>query len=145
MPGLPFREYLGFETGNKFSTISLEEARIIRRLFTDLDTTSDLQKPDKILLDNTNLLHTLSQRIPETGTVRETFFCNQLAGSGHIVEYGGLKTEDFRIDKKYIIEVGGQDKGFSQIKNEETGYVAADDIDSAVFRKIPLWAFGFLY
>ena len=63
--------YLGFETGNKFSTISLEEARIIRRLFTDLDTTSDLQKPDKILLDNTNLLHTLSQRIPETGTVRE--------------------------------------------------------------------------
>lgn len=124
---------------------SLEEARIIRRLFSDLSTTSDLQKPDKIFMDNTNLLYALSQSRPETGTVRETFFCSQLAGAGHSIEYGGLKSGDFKIDKKYIIEVGGRDKGFSQVKNEENGYVAADDIDSAVFRKIPLWAFGFLY
>ncbi|MBQ6045390.1 MAG: hypothetical protein IJL42_07710, partial [Bacteroidales bacterium] len=27
----------------------------------------------------------------------------------------------------------------------KNGYIAADDIDSAVFKKIPLWAFGFLY
>ena len=123
----------------------LEEAKLIRRLFAGLNATSDLQKPDKILMDNPNLLSALSPDTPLKGTVRETFFCNQLSGAGHSMEYGGLKTGDFRIDGKYVIEVGGQDKGFSQIKNEENGYVAADDIDSAVFRKIPLWAFGFLY
>ena len=124
---------------------NLEEAKIIRRLFTDLNSTGDLQKPDKILLDNSNLLHILSLETPEKGTVRETFFCNQLASAGHVVEYGGMKTGDFRIDRKYIIEVGGRDKDFSQIKDAENGYIAADDIDSGLFRKIPLWAFGFLY
>ena len=124
---------------------NLEEAKIIRRLFTDLSTTSDLQKPDKILLDNSNLLYILSLETPEKGTVRESFFCNQLASAGHVVEYGGMKSGDFRIDRKYIIEVGGRDKDFSQIKDAENGYIAADDIDSGIFRKIPLWAFGFLY
>jgi len=60
------------------------------------------------------------------------------------VEYAGYRSGDFRIDNKYVIEVGGADKGFSQVK-EEDGYVAADDIDSAFLKKIPLWAFGFLY
>lgn len=124
---------------------NLEEAALIRRLFAKIDSITDLQKPDKILLDNSNILYTLSDSNPEIGTVRETFFCNQLCAAGHIVEYGGLKTGDFRIDKEIVIEVGGSDKGFKQIQNEEYGYVAADDIDNAIFRKIPLWAFGFLY
>lgn len=123
----------------------LEEAALIRRLFACLDKIGDLQKPDKILFDNTNLLYTLSSTQPEIGTVRETFFCNQLAAAGHKVEYGGIKTGDFRIDNDIIVEVGGKDKDFSQIKDEQNAYVAADDIDSAIFRKIPLWAFGMLY
>ena len=124
---------------------NLEEAALIRRLFTKIDTITDLQKPDKILLDNSNILYALSDVKPEIGTVRETFFANQLHSAGHLIEYGGLKTGDFRIDKNIIIEVGGQDKGFKQIQNEEQAYVTADDIDTAFFRKIPLWAFGFLY
>ena len=129
---------------------NLEEAALIRRLFTDIDSVSDLQKPDKILLDNSNLLYTISDRLPEVGTVRETFFCNQLASAGHRVEYGGLKSGDFRIDGEVVVEVGGRDKGFSQVKNETRAYVAADDIDSATSLsstsgKIPLWASGFLY
>ena len=124
---------------------NLEEAALIQRLFIDIDSVSDLQKPDKILLDNSNLLHTISDRAPEIGTVRETFFCNQLTSAGHRVEYGGLKTGDFRIDSDIVVEVGGREKGFSQLKDESRGYVAADDIDSATLRKIPLWAFGFLY
>ena len=123
----------------------LEDACLIRRLFSNLLSTRDLQKPDKILLDNPNLLYTLCPTTPEIGTVRETFFCNQLASAGHVVEYGGMKTADFRIDDKYVIEVGGKDKGYSQIDKTENGYIAADGIDSAVFRKIPLWSFGFLY
>ncbi len=124
---------------------NLEEAALIQRLFTDVDSISDLQKPDKILLDNSNLLYTLADTAPEIGTVRETFFCNQLVAAGHKVEYGGLKSSDFRIDNNVIVEVGGKDKGFRQISDEENAYVAADDIDSATTHKIPLWAFGFLY
>ena len=123
----------------------LEEAKLIRRLFTDLESTGDFQKPDKILLDNPNLIYTLSAVHPEIGTVRESYFCNQLAGAGHKVEYGGLKTGDFRIDGNPVIDVGGPDQDFRQMKGEPEGYVAADGIESAVFRKIPLWAFGFLY
>lgn len=123
----------------------LDEACLIRRLFTDLKRVTDLQKPDKIYLDNTNLLFTLSTDKPETGTVRETFFANQLASAGHEVEYAGYKKGDFRIDGDIVVEVGGEDKGFDQIAGQENGYVAADGIESAYSKKIPLWAFGFLY
>ena len=123
----------------------LDEARLIRRLFTDLKNVTDLQKPDKMYLDNTNLLYTLSQETPEIGTARETFFANQLASAGHVVEYAGFKNGDFRMDGDIVVEVGGQDKGFSQLARQENAYVAADGIESAYMRKIPLWAFGFLY
>lgn len=48
---------------------NMEEAKLICRLFQNLDTISDLQKPDKILLDNPNLLYILSDKGPEIGTV----------------------------------------------------------------------------
>ena len=124
---------------------NMEEAKLICRLFQNLDTISDLQKPDKILLDNPNLLYVLSDDGPEIGTVRESFFCNQLISAGHRVEYGGLKSGDFKVDGNIIVEVGGADKGYDQIRNENSAYIAADDIDSSFFRKIPLWAFGCLY
>ena len=104
-----------------------------------------MQKPDKIYLDNTNLLYALSLEKPEIGTVRETFLANQLASTGHVVEYAGYKKGDFHIDSNIVIEVGGQDKGFSQIAGQENAYIAADGIESAYMGKIPLWAFGFLY
>ncbi len=122
-----------------------EEAKLIRRLFTDLKSVSDLQKPDKILIDNTNLLYCICPATPEIGTVRETFIANQLASAGHSVEYAGYKSGDFRVDRDVVIEVGGADKGFRQLKGQENSFVAADDIESATIRKIPLWAFGFLY
>lgn len=124
---------------------NLEESSLIHRLYTNLETICDLQKPDKILLDNSNLLYVLSDSTPEIGTVRETFFCNQLVAAGHKVEYGGLRNGDFRIDGDVVVEVGGKEKGFMQLGNAENAYVAADDIDSATTHKIPLWAFGFLY
>ena len=123
----------------------MEEAMLIRRLFTDLKSVTDLQKPDKMYLDNTNLLYALCPQKPEIGTVRETFIANQLASAGHTVEYAGYKKGDFRIDGDIVIEVGGADKGFSQIAGAEHAIVASDGIESASLGKIPLWAFGFLY
>ena len=125
----------------------LDEACLTRNLFSEVDKITDLQKPDKLLLDNTNLIYALCATAPEIGTVRETFFCNQLASAGHLVEYGGIKTGDFRIDKNRIIEVGGAGKDFSQINDEDiaNAALAIDNIDIASSKKIPLWAFGFLY
>ena len=125
----------------------LDEACLTRNLFSEVDKITDLQKPDKLLLDNTNLIYAYSTKVPEIGTVRETFFCNQLASAGHLVEYGGIKTGDFRIDKNLVIEVGGVGKDFSQISDDDIdkSALAIDNIDIASGKKIPLWAFGFLY
>lgn len=125
----------------------LDEAKLTRYLFSEVDKITDLQKPDKLLLDNTNLIYAYSMKAPEIGTLRETFFCNQLAAAGHLVEYSGIKTGDFRIDKTQVIEVGGAGKDFSQISDEDIDHaaLAVDNIDIASSKKIPLWAFGFLY
>ena len=83
---------------------NLEEANLIRRVFTNLMTVTDLQKPDKIYLDNTNLLYTLSLEKPEIGTVRETFLANQLASAGHQVEYAGYKKGYFTlVGRLYVV------------------------------------------
>ena len=63
----------------------------------------------------------------------------------NIEEYAGYKRGDFRIDNDKVIEVGGAEKGYGQLVGQEHSFVAADDIESAYLRKIPLWAFGFLY
>lgn len=125
----------------------LNEAKLTRSLFMEIDKVTDLQKPDKILFDNTNIIYALNIQKPETGTLRETFFCNQLASAGHTVEYGEDKTGDFRIDKKTVIEVGGKSKDYSQISDEDiaNAALAVDDTEHASGKKIPLWAFGFLY
>jgi len=125
----------------------LDEAKLIRCLYTELDKITDLQKPEKILMDNTNLLYTFSMKEPEIGTVRETFFCNQLSSAGHVVEYGGMKTGDFRIDGQNVIEVGGAGKDYSQIDDDDirNAALAVDNIEIANGKRIPLWAFGFLY
>ena len=52
---------------------------------------------------------------------------------------------DFKVDGKYTFEVGGADKGFSQIAGVKESYVLADDIESPSGRKIPLWMLGFIY
>lgn len=125
----------------------LAEAKLTRNIYTKQDTITDLQKPDKLMLDNPNQIYSLSSKEPEIGTVRECFFCNQLSSAGHKVEYGGLKTGDYRIDGEIIIEVGGASKGTSQISEEDMdkAALAVDNIDMAIGKKIPLWAFGFLY
>jgi len=76
--------------------------------------------------------------------VRETFFCNQLHSAEHRVEYGGIKTGDFRIDHNLIVEVGGPDKSYKQVQGETNAFLAVDGIDSATVRRIPLWLSVFI-
>lgn len=121
----------------------LDRARLIRLLYSDLDSLKKLQKPDKIYLENTNLLYTLSLKEVNKGTLREVFMANQLAYA-HRLEYC-TRSADYTVDGKYTIEVGGKNKDGKQIALQENAFIAADNMEYAAGNKIPLWAFGFLY
>ena len=100
-----------------------------------------INKPAKIYLNNTNLLFAYCQEC-ETGTLRETFFANQLSVKNRL---NIAKNGDFLVDGMHIFEIGGRDKGFKQIKDIPNSYVVADDIKVGKGNKIPLYLFGFLY
>jgi len=55
------------------------------------------------------------------------------------------KKGDFLVDGKYLFEIGGKNKSYSQIEDLPDSYIAADDIEIGFGNKIPLWLFGFLY
>ncbi|MCF8389030.1 MAG: AAA family ATPase, partial [Bacteroidales bacterium] len=120
----------------------LEKARIVKWLGKDTFGINYLNKPEKLFLDNTNLMYALSDGNPNIGSIREVFFINQLAVK-HSVNYPSKA--DFLIDKKYLFEVGGKNKTSKQIAGLENAYIAADEIEHTFKNIIPLWMFGFLY
>ena len=97
--------------------------------------------PAKIYLNNTNLLHAYCQN-SKIGTIRETFFANQVSQKSLL---NISKQGDFTIDEKYIVEIGGKNKSFKQIKDLPNSFVVADEIIQGKGNKIPLWLFGFVY
>ena len=121
----------------------LDKAKLINMLFAEAKTIKKLQKPDKIYIENANMLYALAEGNVEIGTARETFCINQLRVH-HNVEYS-KKQGDFRVDGKYTFEIGGQSKGFGQVAGVSDSYVLADDIETPFGRKLPLWIIGFLY
>lgn len=121
----------------------LDKAKLINMLFAEAKTIKKLQKPDKIYIENPNMLYALAESNVEIGTARETFCINQLRVH-HNVEYS-KKQGDFRVDGKYTFEIGGQSKGFGQVAGVSDSYVLADDIETPFGHKLPLWTIGFLY
>ena len=101
----------------------------------------DLSKPEKIYVDNANLMRALVPRA-DVGVERETFFANQLR-KDHVVAYTG--TGDFVVDGKWTFEIGGRKKGFAQIADLPDSYVVSDGVSVGRGNRIPLWLFGFLY
>lgn len=120
----------------------LQESGITRNLYKESSGISKLQKPEKIFLENTNLAYAFAVESANKGNVRETFFANQ-TGFGHLLTYP--EKGDFLVDGKYLIEIGGKQKGNKQVKGIENSFVVADDIEYGHENKIPLWLFGFLY
>jgi predicted AAA+ superfamily ATPase len=120
----------------------LAEIGLTINLYKEAKGNSKLQKPSKIYLENTNLMYILSPYNANVGSVRETFFANQL-GNKHYLSYH--ETADFFVDETYSFEVGGKDKSGTQIKNLKNAFIVSDDIEYGHLNKIPLWLFGFLY
>ncbi len=120
----------------------LQRAGLIRLLDSEGKGMSRMTKPEKVFLDNTNILYSLCDSNVNNGTIRETFFVNQTSAV-HSVAVS--KQGDFLLDGKFTFEVGGKGKSFKQIKDIENSYIAMADIETGFGNKIPLWLFGFLY
>jgi len=148
VPFKPNISALSVKTGIHRNTLvqylqHLERARLVNLLHPAGISISMLQKPDKIYLENTNLQYALAPSNVNRGTLRETFFLNQLLNAGHSA--GAPAEGDFRIDEEFTVEVGGKDKSSGQLFNRKNSFVVSDDIEIGVLNKIPLWMFGFLY
>ena len=120
----------------------LERAGLLALVPSGKDSLKNLSRPEKIFCANPNLMHALVSRADE-GTIRETFFVNQLRAAGHAVVCADRG--DFTVDGRYRVEVGGRKKGFAQIKDIPESFVAADDLEAGFGNRIPLWLFGFLH
>jgi len=117
----------------------LEDAGLIKMLLKSSKGLGSIEKPEKIYLDNSNLLFTSNADI---GTIRETFFMNQVTKDHEVLapKYG-----DFLINGKFTFEIGGKNKSYKQIKEIENSFIASDEIERGFGNRIPLWLFGFLY
>jgi uncharacterized protein len=120
----------------------LMEAQVINLLYADSRGIGRLTKPDKIYLQNPNLMVALAGESADAGNLRETFFYNQLAVN-HTVNYS--KKADFVVDNQYTFEVGWRNKTQKQIAGIENSFLAIDGIETGYQNEIPLWLFGFLY
>lgn len=120
----------------------LEQAKLISLLQPAGKSTSVLQKPEKIYLNNTNLLYALAEQQVDKGNLRETFFLSQLNAVSKIAM---PKQGDFFVDNKYTFEVGGKDKSKRQITGVKNAWVVKDDLEFPVGNELPLWMFGFIY
>jgi len=118
----------------------LQKAKILRLIRSSSKKDAILTKPEKIYLNNPNL-HFAYCNNREMGTLREVFFASMLEGYNVFIPKKG----DFLIEDKYIVEVGGKNKPFKQIKDIDNSFVVADNIEIGSGNKIPLWLFGFLY
>lgn len=121
----------------------LGDAKVLNLLYSDKKKIGKLTKPDKVYMENPNILYALAPAKVEIGTLRETFAINSLSES-HNVEYGKAQG-DFKVDGKYTFEIGGRSKDYSQIAGVKDSYIFADDWDMPDGAKLPLWMLGFLY
>ncbi len=128
----------------------LERAGLVNELYKDNSGIGVLTKPEKLYLNNTNLMYALAKENINFGNVRETFFLNQFKG---LYEINLSEQADFIIDKTYTFEIGGKNKSDivslpnykKQISAIKNSFIAKDSIEIGVGNIIPVWLFGFLY
>lgn len=128
----------------------LQDARLLNLVRSPGRGYEVLTKPEKIFLENGNLMHAIAEDV-NPGTLRELFFVNQMRNAqGLHPRWSETAIElsrqgDFIVQGKYTFEIGGRTKGFGQIDGVENAFVVADDIEVGFKNKIPLWLFGFMY
>ena len=147
VPFKPIIKELGEKTQIHRNSINaylhyLEQAKIISLLYPAGKSTANLQKPEKILLQNTTLLFALAKENANSGSVRETFF-HSMVSPMHQLE--APKKGDFFVASEYTFEIGGSAKKKQQIKSTPNSWIVKDGIETGTKEILPLWVFGFLY
>ena len=120
----------------------LEKAGLINGLFKATKGIGLLTKPEKIYLNNTNLMYALAKENINIGNLRETFFVNQFK---ELHQINLAEKGDFLINEKYTFEVGGKNKTQLQIRDLADAYLAKDNIEIGAGNTIPVWLFGLMY
>lgn len=116
----------------------LSNARIINMVYSDgIDLT---RKPERIYMQNPNLLNAIAPNTPNKQAVYETFFLNQLNRDYYI---GCNKNMgEFVISNEITIKIGQ----LKRLKNAtDKIYVALEADEVGYDNRIPLWLFGFIY
>ncbi len=146
VPFKPNMNAISERTGISLNTMKnylklLNDAQLLQLLYVEDKGINSLGKPEKIFLNNPNLMYNLGNDT-DKGNVRETFFLNQVQ---HKYAVFASKTVDFKVDGRYEFELGGRNKKQKQIKELQNAFLVKDDIEIGTEQNIPLWLFGFLY
>lgn len=117
------------------------EGSILRALHDPSTQPKSAAKPEKLLFDNPSVMQALGA-FNHIGTIRESFVASMLCNVGKVYS---AKEGDFNLDRKFLFEVGGKWKGYTQIADKPNSYIIADDLEIGNGNKIPIWLLGFLY
>ena len=120
----------------------LESADLIHILKSNAKSDSVLTKPDKVFLDNTNLIYALGFGQENTGMIRETFAMNALSVNNKV---STPARGDLLVDDKYTIEIGGPKKTFHQISDMANPILIKEGIEKGAKGILPMWMLGLLW
>lgn len=120
----------------------LQEASLLTLMYHEGNSTAILAKPEKVYLENPNLSYAIVPDSVNRGSLRETFFVNQVKMHAHLAL---SKQGDFIVDGKYTLEIGGKNKSNAQINHIPHAHRVLDNVVVPYGNVIPLWMFGFLY
>lgn len=120
----------------------LEEGNLIVLLYKGARGTGSLVKPDRLYLENSNLMHDLMDHEAAPSDSLETFVLNQLK-KDHDIKL--TASGDFLVDDRHTFKMCSGNRKQKQAKDEGNSYIIADDIEIGSDRRIPVWLLGFLY
>ena len=147
VPFKPNMNALSIRTGISLNTLKnyiqlLHDAQLLNLLYVTDKGINSLNKPEKVYLNNANLMYNQAYENPNIGNIRETFLYNQLSVTNKI---NASKESDFLVSDKYTLEVGGKNKQKKQIETINNAFIIKDNIEIGSENTIPIWLFGFLY
>ena len=120
----------------------LEEGNLIVLLYKGARGTGSLVKPDRLYLENSNLMHDLMDHEAAPSDSLETFVLNQLK-KDHDIKL--TASRDFLVDDRHTFRMCSGNRKQKRAKDEGNSYIIADDIEIGSGRLIPVWLLGFLY
>ena len=120
----------------------LEEGNLIVLLYKGARGTGSLVKPDRLYLENSNLMHDLMDHEAALSDSLETFVLNQLK-KDHDIKL--TASGDFLVDDQHTFKMCSGNRKQKRAKDEGNSYIIADDIEIGSGSLIPVWLLGFLY